>query len=105
MCCAQTWGLLAEHTCCPCRSALWALFIPADLSSGVQDVWRGYWAQRLLSDMGGHLLYVGQQGSSPTPPIGEGAAHQVLEELQVGARHLPGTAQSCGSTLLLPVCL
>ncbi|XP_071086547.1 uncharacterized protein [Haliotis cracherodii] len=35
--------------------ALWALLIPTTTTFRVCDIWRGYWAQRLLWEMGGHL--------------------------------------------------
>ncbi|XP_024517750.1 probable glycosyltransferase STELLO2 [Selaginella moellendorffii] len=36
--------------------ALWSLMIPADVSSRAADVVRGYWAQRLLWEVGGMLV-------------------------------------------------
>ncbi|KAF8056744.1 STL1 [Scenedesmus sp. PABB004] len=38
--------------------ALWALLLPVSTSMRVCDIWRGYWAQRLLWDVGGHLAFV-----------------------------------------------
>ncbi|XP_046551374.1 probable glycosyltransferase STELLO1 [Haliotis rubra] len=35
--------------------ALWALLIPTTTTFRVCDIWRGYWAQRLLWEMGGNL--------------------------------------------------
>ncbi|XP_048258260.1 probable glycosyltransferase STELLO1 isoform X1 [Haliotis rufescens] len=35
--------------------ALWALLIPTTTTFRVSDIWRGYWAQRLLWEMGGNL--------------------------------------------------
>ncbi|XP_067670319.1 uncharacterized protein [Haliotis asinina] len=35
--------------------ALWALLVPATTTFPVCDIWRGYWAQRLLWEMGGNL--------------------------------------------------
>ena len=36
-------------------SALWSVVLPV---SEKCDVWRGYWAQRLLWEIGGHLAYL-----------------------------------------------
>ncbi|XP_071089776.1 uncharacterized protein [Haliotis cracherodii] len=33
--------------------AFWALLLPTTIPSFVSDIWRGYWAQRLLWEMGG----------------------------------------------------
>lgn len=38
-------------------SSFWALLIPASVSLRVADIWRGYWAQRLLWDLGGQLCF------------------------------------------------
>ncbi len=38
-------------------SAFWALLMPCTISLRVADIWRGYWAQRLLWDLGGHLCF------------------------------------------------
>ncbi|XP_046346723.2 probable glycosyltransferase STELLO1 [Haliotis rufescens] len=35
--------------------ALWALLIPTTTTFRVCDIWRGYWAQRLLWEMGGNV--------------------------------------------------
>ncbi|XP_046542284.1 probable glycosyltransferase STELLO1 [Haliotis rubra] len=35
--------------------AVWALLIPTTTTFRVCDIWRGYWAQRLLWEMGGNL--------------------------------------------------
>ncbi|XP_046549461.1 probable glycosyltransferase STELLO1 [Haliotis rubra] len=36
-------------------NAFWALLIPTTIPSFVSDIWRGYWAQRLLWEMGGSI--------------------------------------------------
>ena len=38
--------------------ALWALLIPTTTTFRVCDIWRGYWAQRLLWEMGGTLGFL-----------------------------------------------
>jgi hypothetical protein len=38
--------------------ALWATLIPITTTFRVCDIWRGYWTQRILWDMGGHLAFV-----------------------------------------------
>ncbi|XP_067669910.1 uncharacterized protein [Haliotis asinina] len=38
--------------------ALWALLIPSTTTVRVCDIWRGYWAQRLLWEMGGNLGFL-----------------------------------------------
>ena len=35
------------------RAALWALLLPAHMAPRVSDIWRGYWAQRLVWEVGG----------------------------------------------------
>jgi hypothetical protein len=39
-------------------SAFWLLFMPTTVSMRVADIWRGYWAQRLLWDIGGSLCFL-----------------------------------------------
>lgn len=39
---SQHWALHA------CRSAFWALFLPTTVTLRVADIWRSYWAQRLM---------------------------------------------------------
>jgi hypothetical protein len=39
--------------------ALWATLIPTTTTFRVCDIWRGYWAQRLLWEAGAHLLFRG----------------------------------------------
>ena len=39
------------------RDALWALYIPSTTAFRVCDIWRGYWAQRLLWEIGGSLVF------------------------------------------------
>jgi hypothetical protein len=37
--------------------ALWTLLLPITVHGRVSDIWRGYFAQRLMSDIGIHLLF------------------------------------------------
>lgn len=37
--------------------AFWALLMPCSISLRVADIWRGYWAQRLLWDLNGQLCF------------------------------------------------
>ena len=37
------------------HEALWAMFLPTTTTFRMCDIWRGYWAQRLLWEIGGHL--------------------------------------------------
>ena len=37
--------------------ALWAMLLPTTVAFRVTDIWRGYWAQRLLWDVGSHLSF------------------------------------------------
>jgi STELLO glycosyltransferase-like protein len=39
-------------------SSFWLLFMPTTVSMRVADIWRGYWAQRLLWDIGGSLCFL-----------------------------------------------
>ena len=39
-------------------SAFWGLLLPVTTGCREDDIWRGYWLQRLLWDMGGRLLFV-----------------------------------------------
>ena len=39
------------------RDAAWATLLPATVAFRVCDIWRGYWAQRLLWDIGGNLMF------------------------------------------------
>lgn len=38
--------------------AFWGLLVPISVSFRVSDIWRGYWMQRLLWDLGGHLCFI-----------------------------------------------
>lgn len=40
------------------HSAFWLLLMPTTVSMRVADIWRGYWAQRLLWDIGGTLCFL-----------------------------------------------
>ena len=37
--------------------AFWGLYLPVTTTFRVCDIWRGFWVQRLLWDIGGHLLF------------------------------------------------
>ncbi|XP_059154465.1 uncharacterized protein LOC131939953 [Physella acuta] len=39
------------------HAAFWALFIPTTTTFRVCDIWRGYWAQRLMWEVGGRLAF------------------------------------------------
>ena len=39
------------------HDALWALLLPVTVAFRVCDIWRGYWAQRLLWEIGGNLVF------------------------------------------------
>ena len=39
------------------RNALWGLYLPITIHPRVADIWRGFWVQRLLWDIGGHLMF------------------------------------------------
>lgn len=41
------------------RDALWGMMIPVTTAFRVCDIWRGYWAQRLVHDIGGVLSFYG----------------------------------------------
>ena len=49
MCCSQNTVFLHD--------ALWATLIPISTTFRVCDIWRGYWTQRLLFDIGGQLAF------------------------------------------------
>ncbi len=38
-------------------SAFWGLYLPVTLKPQVADIWRGFWVQRLLWDIGGHIMF------------------------------------------------
>lgn len=39
-------------------SAFWGLLLPVKTTFRVADIWRGYWAQRLLWDINAHLIFL-----------------------------------------------
>lgn len=57
---------LAPRTFCPYNSqntlhhqpAFWALLLPISVSFRVSDIWRSYWAQRLLWQIDGRLVFL-----------------------------------------------
>lgn len=40
------------------RSAFWALYLPSSVSFRVTDIWRSFWAQRLLWETDGSVVFV-----------------------------------------------
>jgi hypothetical protein len=40
------------------QEALWGLLLPVTTTMRVCDIWRGYWAQRLLWEIGGKLCFI-----------------------------------------------
>ena len=38
-------------------NAFWGLYLPVTIHPRVADIWRGFWVQRLLWDIGGHLIF------------------------------------------------
>jgi hypothetical protein len=42
--------------------AFWALFIPPGLNARVCDIWRSYWAQRLLWEQHSHVMFIPTNG-------------------------------------------
>ncbi|XP_048249064.1 probable glycosyltransferase STELLO1 [Haliotis rufescens] len=56
--------------------ALWALLIPSTTTFRVCDIWRGYWAQRLLWEMGGNV------GFFPPNAVQRRNSHSYLSDAQ-----------------------
>jgi len=58
--------VIAPGTLCPFNSqntifhyeAFWGLLLPTTVNFRVTDIWRGYWAQRMLWDIGGALAFL-----------------------------------------------
>eukprot|EP01102_Stenamoeba_stenopodia_P020636 TRINITY_DN8121_c0_g3_i2.p1 TRINITY_DN8121_c0_g3~~TRINITY_DN8121_c0_g3_i2.p1 ORF type:complete len:527 (-),score=138.73 TRINITY_DN8121_c0_g3_i2:59-1639(-) len=58
--------VIAPGTLCPFNSqntifhynAFWGLILPTTVNFRLTDIWRGYWAQRLLWDIGGALSFL-----------------------------------------------
>lgn len=75
---------LPAHTFCPYnsqntlhhRQAFWALLLPTSVSFRVSDIWRSYWAQRLLWQVGGNLVFL------PPTVYQERNAHNYLQDFQ-----------------------
>lgn len=73
---------LPQGTFCPFNTqitiihqqAFWALLIPITTKFRVCDIWRGYWAQRLLWDIGGNLCYM------PPSVIQERNEHNLMHD-------------------------
>lgn len=55
-------------------NAFWALFLPAHVSFRVSDIWRSYWAQKLLWRVGGTLTFL------PATVYQERNAHNYLKD-------------------------
>lgn len=55
-------------------SAFWALFIPGSVTFRVSDIWRSYWAQRLLWEVGGVVSFL------PAMVYQERNAHNYLKD-------------------------
>jgi hypothetical protein len=59
-------AVIPKGTMCPFNSqntvfleeALWGLLLPVTTTMRVCDIWRGYWAQRLLWEIGGSLCFI-----------------------------------------------
>jgi hypothetical protein len=45
------------------QDALWALVLPRSVSPYLADVWRGFWSQRLVWEIGGRLAFSGVTGN------------------------------------------
>jgi hypothetical protein len=41
------------------RDAFWALLLPAGVAPRIADVWRGFWTQRLMWEVGGRVAFTG----------------------------------------------
>jgi hypothetical protein len=39
-------------------NAFWGLYLPVTIHPRVADIWRGFWVQRLLWDIGGHVIFI-----------------------------------------------
>ncbi len=73
---------LPEGTLCPFNTqitifhsqAFWGLLIPVTPKFRVCDIWRGYWAQRLLWDIGGNLCFM------PPAVIQERNEHNLMHD-------------------------
>lgn len=55
-------------------SALWAMLLPVTTAFRVCDIWRGYWAQRLLWEIGGNLAFF------PPNAVQVRSAHNYLDD-------------------------
>jgi len=56
-------------------SAFWGLYLPSTTSFRVCDIWRGYWVQRLLWEMGAHLSFLRASAIQERNP------HDLLKDL------------------------
>lgn len=56
------------------RKAFWGLLIPITTKFRVCDIWRGYWVQRLLWDIGGNLCFM------PPTAIQERNEHNLMHD-------------------------
>jgi hypothetical protein len=58
------------------RDAFWGLFLPSTTSFRVCDIWRGYWTERMLWEIGGRLAF--QRPSA----IQERNSHSLLKDFK-----------------------
>lgn len=56
--------------------AFWGLYLPVTIHARVADIWRGFWVQRLLWDIGGHLMFM------PTTLRRYGRPQTTMEDMQ-----------------------
>lgn len=56
------------------REAFWGLMIPITTSFRVCDIWRGYWSQRLLWEIGGNIAFL------PPSVVQKRNPHHLLED-------------------------
>jgi hypothetical protein len=49
------------------RDAFWALLLPAGVAPRFADVWRGFWAQRLVWEVDGRVAFTGVTGERLGP--------------------------------------
>ena len=56
------------------ENAFWSLLLPTTVAFRVTDIWRGYWAQRLLWDVGANLIFC------PPNAYQDRSAHSYLDD-------------------------
>lgn len=57
------------------KEAFWALLLPTSVSPRICDIWRGYWAQRLLWEINGYLAFF------PPNAYQERNAHNYMKDM------------------------